>query len=91
MTITREIEKKKNNKKTQKKNVFLFTPGVCVERNKKTTTTTTTTTTTIFWASVCVCVYIEILASFSEKNTFSSRAYFKFIDRKGKKNHKRNK
>jgi len=79
--MTREIEKKQQ-KNT--KNVFLFTPGVYMGRNKK-TTTTTTTTTMIFWTFVyiCVCGYIEMLvSSFSgKKNTFSSRAYLKFIDR----------
>jgi hypothetical protein len=34
---------------------------------------------------VCVVVYIENSASFFRKNTFSSRAYLKFIDRKGKR------
>jgi hypothetical protein len=50
MTITCEIEKKNNNKNTEKKNVFLFTPGVHVEKNKK------TTTTTIRFLDVCFCV-----------------------------------
>jgi len=64
----REIEKKEK----QEKNVFLFTPGVHVEKNEKTTTTTTMS----FWTSVymCVRVYIKIwLLFFPKKYIFFSR------------------
>jgi hypothetical protein len=95
MTITCEIEKK-NNKNTQKKIVFLFTPGVHLEKNKK-TTTTIIITTAIRFLDVRLCVSVDranLASSFFRKNTFSSRAYLKFIDRKGRgtgKNHRANK